>query len=62
MCFFNIAERPILRKRAYLHLEIPKLQKVFLSKLTQFSKGKNMVDAPASNTDGFFERFMCFFS
>jgi hypothetical protein len=37
----------------YLHLETSKLQKVFLSKLTQFSQEKNLLDAPASNNEGF---------
>jgi hypothetical protein len=36
-----------------LHLETPKLQEVFLSKLTQFSQEKNELDDPASNNDGF---------
>ena len=36
----------------YLHLETPKLQQVFLSKLTQFSQEKNVLDAPASNNEG----------
>jgi hypothetical protein len=30
--------RPIWTKRAYIHLENPKLHKVFLQKLTQFSQ------------------------
>jgi hypothetical protein len=37
----------------YLHLETPKLQEVFLSKLTQFSQKKIVLDAPASNNEGF---------
>jgi hypothetical protein len=37
----------------YLHLETPKLQEVFLSKLTQFSQEKNVTDAPAWNNEGF---------
>jgi hypothetical protein len=40
--------------RAYLHLETPKLQEVFLSK-TKFEQGNNVLDAPASDTI-FFER------
>jgi hypothetical protein len=39
--------------RAYLHLANPTLQEVFISKLTQFSKGNNVLDACACNTDGF---------
>jgi hypothetical protein len=30
--------------------------------LTQFSQDNNMVHAPASNTDGFFKRYMSFFN
>jgi hypothetical protein len=33
--------RPIWSKQTYLHLETPKLQEEFLSKLTQFSQVKN---------------------
>jgi hypothetical protein len=32
------------------------LRKHSLQKLTQFSQGKNVVDAPASNIDGFLSR------
>jgi hypothetical protein len=38
--------------RAYLHLETPSLQEVFLSKLRQLSQRNNVLDVPASNTDG----------
>jgi hypothetical protein len=48
-------------QRAYLHLEKPKLLEVFISK-TQFSEGNNLLDAAASNTDFFLERFICFFN
>jgi hypothetical protein len=41
-------------KRLYLHIETPKLQKVFLSKLTEFSQGNNVLNAAASNIDGLF--------
>jgi hypothetical protein len=30
--------------------------------LTQFSQGKNVLDAPVSKTDGFLGRHMCFFN
>jgi hypothetical protein len=36
--------RPILKKRAYLHFDKPRLQEVFLQKLAQFSQGKNVLD------------------
>jgi hypothetical protein len=39
--------------KAYIHLEIPKLQEVFLSKQSQFLQVNTVLDAPASNTDGF---------
>jgi hypothetical protein len=43
--------------RAYLHLETPKLQKVFLSK--PFSQGNNVLDLVAYTIDGFPWRFTC---
>jgi hypothetical protein len=46
--------------RAYLHLETPKFQEVFLSKLIQFSQGNNVIDAPASNADSCLWRDTCF--
>jgi hypothetical protein len=53
MCFFKTAENAYLDPTRSLHLETPKLQEVFLSKLTQFSQEKNELDDPASNNDGF---------
>jgi hypothetical protein len=41
-------------KRLYLHIATPKLLKVFLWKVTEFSQGKNVLDAAASNIDGLF--------
>jgi hypothetical protein len=38
--------------RVYQHFETPKLQEVFLSKLTQVSQGNNVLNAPASNKGG----------
>jgi hypothetical protein len=32
-----------------------------LQKLTQFSQENNVLDVPAPNNNGFFERYMCFF-
>jgi hypothetical protein len=46
-------------KRAYLHLEKPNLQEVFLQKLTQFSQGNNVLGITASNTHGFVSRGTC---
>jgi hypothetical protein len=45
--------------RACIHLESSELQVDFLEKLTQFSLGNNVPDAPASNTDGFLLRYRC---
>jgi hypothetical protein len=44
---------PVGANGIYLHLETPKFQEGFLSKLTQFSQQKNVLDAPASNNEGF---------
>jgi hypothetical protein len=38
--------------RSYVHLETPKLQEVFLEKLTQFSQGNNVLNPPSSNKNG----------
>ena len=43
----------VLANGIYLHVETPKLQQVFLSKPTQFSQEKKVLDAPASNDEGF---------
>jgi hypothetical protein len=40
-------------KLAFLHLEIFDLQEAFLSKLTEFSQGNNVILVPPSNIDGF---------
>jgi hypothetical protein len=40
--------------RVYLHLETCKLQKVLLSKLTEFSQGYNVLDVAAFNINGLF--------
>jgi hypothetical protein len=42
-----------------LYLETPKWQYVFLSKITQVSKGNNVLNANASITDGFLLRGTC---
>jgi hypothetical protein len=54
----------IWNKRTYVYSEFRKLQEVFLWKASSLLTGKNVLDAPASNTDGFFffERYMCFFN
>jgi hypothetical protein len=40
MCFFNLAEGPFGGNRAYLHLETPKFQEVFLSKYKSILTGR----------------------
>jgi hypothetical protein len=45
-----------LEKREYLHLETPNLQEGFLAKITQLLQGNKVLEAPASNTDGFLLR------
>jgi hypothetical protein len=44
----------LVANRAYLHLETPKFQEVFLSKTNSILSGNIVLDAPASNTDGLF--------
>jgi hypothetical protein len=46
-------------KRAYHHFEKSTLQEVFLSKITQFSQGNNVLGDSASNIDGFVWRDTC---
>jgi hypothetical protein len=46
-------------KTAYLHIEKPKLQDIFLSKLTQFTQGNNVLEAAAYDTNGFLLRDTC---
>jgi hypothetical protein len=48
--------------RAHLHLETPRLQGVFLEKLTQYSQGNNVLDPPAFTQMVVFGENMCFFN
>jgi hypothetical protein len=48
--------------RAYFHLETLQLQDVFLSKTKGILKDNNVLDAPATNTDGFLHDIHVFFS
>jgi hypothetical protein len=59
MCFVISTNRSSWNTQAYLHFETPKLQEVFLEKLTQFSQGNNALDPPASNTNGCLWRDKC---
>jgi hypothetical protein len=52
MCSSTQLNRPIWSKQSHLLLETPLLQEGFLSKLTLFSQGNNVLDAPASTTNG----------
>jgi hypothetical protein len=55
----NKQNRPIWRNKAYLHLDTPNLQELFLEKLSKFSLDNNAVDAPASYTHSFLWRDTC---
>jgi hypothetical protein len=44
--------------KAYLHLKHQSCGKDSFQTLTQFSEGKNVLDAPASNIDGFLSRYI----
>jgi hypothetical protein len=46
--------------RAYLHLVKPTLLDVFFEKLTEFSMGNNVPDAPDSNKMVFFQEIHVF--
>jgi hypothetical protein len=47
------------KQRSYLHLEKPYLQEVFFSKTNSILTGNNVLDAPASHTNGFVLRDSC---
>jgi hypothetical protein len=60
MCFFKSAEQAYLKQRE----PIPTLKNLSckmysFQKLTQFSQGNNVLDAPASKTDCFLSRDTC---
>jgi hypothetical protein len=58
----TLLNRCIWYKEIYNHLEKPKLQEVFLSKMYSILTLKHVLDAPASNTDGFLSRDTCVFN
>jgi hypothetical protein len=61
MCFLNSAQKGLFAANGtFLHHENSDFQDVFLSKLTQFSQGINVLDAPISNTDGFLWKICVF--
>jgi hypothetical protein len=51
--------RPISNKSFFLHLEILIGRQYSFQKLTQFSHRNNVLDAPASELDGFLLRDKC---
>jgi hypothetical protein len=58
--YLQFSQIGLFRVSTYsLHLETPKWQYVFLSKITQVSKGNNVLNANASITDGFLLRGTC---
>jgi hypothetical protein len=60
MYFFNIAKKTYLeQKKACSTLKTMLCRKYFFAILTQCSKGNNVLDAPASNTDCFLLRDTC---
>jgi hypothetical protein len=58
----NSLDRYTWNKMCFLHVENPEFQKVFLSETNSILTGNNVLDAPASNTDGFLLRDTCFSS
>jgi hypothetical protein len=58
-CFFNLAEEAYwVQNEPFLTLKTG-FQEVFLSNTNSFSLGSNVLDATASNTNGFLLRDMC---
>jgi hypothetical protein len=52
MCFFNSPEEAIEARGAVIHLENYDLREYSFHKLTQYSLGNNVLDAPASDRHG----------
>jgi hypothetical protein len=60
MCFFNLGESSYLEQTEPIStLKTLSYRKYSFQQLTQFSQGNNILDAPASNTDGFLWRDTC---
>jgi hypothetical protein len=54
MYFFNSAEKAYLEQRETIFiLKYLSCRKHCIQKLTQYSQGINVLDAPATNADGF---------
>ena len=61
MCFFNSAEDAYLEERETISiLKYLSCRKHCIKKLTQYSQGINVLDAPASDTDGFLSEIHVF--
>jgi hypothetical protein len=52
-------KRSLVQTEPIFTMKYLNCSKYTFQKLTQFSQGKNMLDTPASNTDGFFQRYTC---
>jgi hypothetical protein len=60
--FLSLSGKDIFgRQRANLYIEKPMCSEYSFQKQTQYSQGKNVLDASASNIWFSFERYMCFF-
>jgi hypothetical protein len=60
MCFFNSDELAYLEQTMPIaKLKYLTFSKYSFQKVTQFSLGNNLVDAPVSNIDGFLSRDTC---
>jgi hypothetical protein len=60
MYFYNLVEWAFLQQNEPIStLKTMIFRKYSFQKLTQFSEGNNVLDAPASNTDGFPSRDTC---
>jgi hypothetical protein len=63
ICFFNLAEEAYLEQNEpFSTLKTMICRKYSFQKQTQFSQGNNVLDATASNIDGFLWRGSCVFS
>jgi hypothetical protein len=60
MCFFNSAKYVYLEQTEHIStLETMLCRMYYFQKLTQFTQGNDVVDAPSSKTKGFLFRDTC---
>jgi hypothetical protein len=60
MCFFNSAEQAYLEQNeSFYTLKVMTFSKYYFQKLLNSYREKNVLNAPASNTDGFLSRDTC---